>query len=301
MDNFKMLHNAAKPDDGQDMDAIIPAIVFAKFVNQDAALRYAIKHSAHDGMITTPPAQPAVPLVEFEVWWNSLASKWEEPGAKVAAWQAWEFAKRTPPAAPVQEPKQCGLCGEAQPFTGTCGGGRDNPKALCYTPPAAQPAVQEPVGVIAIDNTGFPSLMVRWSHNAYFLGAKVGANLYLGPQPADQGQSCYCPNCEAMGKELAALKAQPATAKDNHAAFKQYLKDRDKHMVDTDVASAFNFAWSAAAAQPAVPLTDEALEAVIGDWSCLSWGDRIGEVRRIARAIEAAHGITAAPEKGGAA
>jgi hypothetical protein len=62
MDNFKMLHNAAKPDDGPDMDAIIPAIVFAKFVNQDAALRYAIKHSAHDGMITTPPAaQPAVP------------------------------------------------------------------------------------------------------------------------------------------------------------------------------------------------------------------------------------------------
>jgi hypothetical protein len=56
MDNFKMLHNAAKPDDGPDMDAIIPAIVFAKFVNQDAALRYAIKHSAHDGMITTPPA-----------------------------------------------------------------------------------------------------------------------------------------------------------------------------------------------------------------------------------------------------
>ena len=30
-------------------------------------------------------------------------------------------------AASVQEPKQCGLCGEAQPFTGTCGGGRDNP------------------------------------------------------------------------------------------------------------------------------------------------------------------------------
>jgi hypothetical protein len=57
MDNFNMLHNAAKPDDGPDMDAIIPAIVFAKFVNQDAALRYAIKHSAHDGMITQPAAQ----------------------------------------------------------------------------------------------------------------------------------------------------------------------------------------------------------------------------------------------------
>jgi len=63
MDNFKMLHNAAKPDDGPDMDAIIPAIVFAKFVNQDAALRYAIKRSAHDGMIATPPAaQPAIVL-----------------------------------------------------------------------------------------------------------------------------------------------------------------------------------------------------------------------------------------------
>jgi hypothetical protein len=27
---------------------------------------------------------------------------------------------------------------------------------------------------------------------------------------AEPVQSCYCPNCEAMGKELAALKAQPA-------------------------------------------------------------------------------------------
>jgi hypothetical protein len=65
MDNFKMLHNAAKSDDGPDMDAIIPAIVFAKFVNQDAALRYAIKHSAHDGMIATPPAP--VPLTDDQI------------------------------------------------------------------------------------------------------------------------------------------------------------------------------------------------------------------------------------------
>jgi len=56
MNNFKMLHNAAKPDDGPDMDTIIPANVFSKFVNQDAALRYAIKQSAHDGMIPAPPA-----------------------------------------------------------------------------------------------------------------------------------------------------------------------------------------------------------------------------------------------------
>jgi hypothetical protein len=32
------------------------------------------------------------------------------------------------------------------------------------------------------------------------------------PEPSKPApvQSCYCPNCEAMGKELAALKAQPA-------------------------------------------------------------------------------------------
>lgn len=38
-----------------------------------------------------------------------------------------------------------------------------------------------------------------------------GECIYPAPQPAqqDQGQSCYCPNCEALSKELAALKAQP--------------------------------------------------------------------------------------------
>jgi hypothetical protein len=32
------------------------------------------------------------------------------------------------------------------------------------------------------------------------------------PEPSKPApvQSCYCPNCEAMGKELAALKEQPA-------------------------------------------------------------------------------------------
>jgi hypothetical protein len=51
MGNCNMLRNAAKPDDGPDMDAIIPAIVFANFVTQDAALRYAIKHSAHEPLL----------------------------------------------------------------------------------------------------------------------------------------------------------------------------------------------------------------------------------------------------------
>jgi hypothetical protein len=34
--------------------------------------------------------------------------------------------------------------------------------------------------------------------------------LYTTPTAAAPVQSCYCPNCEAMGRELAALKAQPA-------------------------------------------------------------------------------------------
>jgi hypothetical protein len=88
MDNFNMLHNAAKPDDGPDMDAIIPAIVFAKFVNQDAALRYAIKHSAHDGMITTPPAAQRqwVGLTEEEAaqcWSTSTVRTWQAIEAKL--------------------------------------------------------------------------------------------------------------------------------------------------------------------------------------------------------------------------
>ena len=40
-------------------------------------------------------------------------------------------------------------------------------------------------------------------------GRKHITNEPLLHQPAPV-QSCYCPNCEAMGKELAALKAQPA-------------------------------------------------------------------------------------------
>ena len=57
MANFKTLHNAATPDDGPELSAIIPAAVFAKCVDEDVALRYAIKHSAHDGML--PVVQPA--------------------------------------------------------------------------------------------------------------------------------------------------------------------------------------------------------------------------------------------------
>jgi hypothetical protein len=35
-------------------------------------------------------------------------------------------------------------------------------------------------------------------------------------------QSCYCPNCEAMGKELAALKAQPAPVQEPVMEYPDY-------------------------------------------------------------------------------
>jgi hypothetical protein len=31
-------------------------------------------------------------------------------------------------------PMACGICGEDEAFTGSCGGGRNKPTALCYTP-----------------------------------------------------------------------------------------------------------------------------------------------------------------------
>jgi hypothetical protein len=104
MDNFKMLHNAAKPDDGPDMDAIIPAIVFAKFVNQDAALRYAIKHSAHDGTITAPPAaQPvSVPDLTHDQW-----DAWQDKHGLILERDALDDLRSmlaAQPAPTVQEP-----------------------------------------------------------------------------------------------------------------------------------------------------------------------------------------------------
>jgi hypothetical protein len=43
---------------------------------------------------------------------------------------------------------------------------------------------------------------------------KDNSNYRYDPPVAEPVQSCYCPNCEAMGKELAALKAQPAPVQD---------------------------------------------------------------------------------------
>jgi hypothetical protein len=43
---------------------------------------------------------------------------------------------------------------------------------------------------------------------------KDNSNYRYDPPVAEPVQSCYCPNCEAMGKELVALKAQPAPVQD---------------------------------------------------------------------------------------
>lgn len=52
----------------------------------------------------------------------------------------WEPLYRAAPVA--QQPSQCGLCGADEAFTGTCGGGKSNPRALCYGPVAQQPQAE---------------------------------------------------------------------------------------------------------------------------------------------------------------
>jgi hypothetical protein len=46
-------------------------------------------------------------------------------------------------AALAQQPVACALCGEEKAFTGSCGGGKENPKALCYTAEPAPLAQQD--------------------------------------------------------------------------------------------------------------------------------------------------------------
>jgi hypothetical protein len=50
---------------------------------------------------------------------------------------------------------------------------------------------------------------IHFTQNRHVNEAITAIKQALAAQPAPV-QSCYCPNCEAMGKELAALKAQPA-------------------------------------------------------------------------------------------
>jgi hypothetical protein len=94
-------------------------------------------------LYTTPPAQEFVcstGLCHYKPAAADLQAELEATNKQVEILSDALAESRREVAAlkAVQEPKQCGLCGEAQPFTGTCGGGRDNPKALCTTPPATQ-------------------------------------------------------------------------------------------------------------------------------------------------------------------
>jgi hypothetical protein len=73
------------------------------------------------------PVQPVDGTQVSRVWWDG-----EKLMAKPIPLEDFYLP------APVQERKNCALCGEGEPFTGACGGGRNNPKALCFTPPAAQ-------------------------------------------------------------------------------------------------------------------------------------------------------------------
>jgi hypothetical protein len=79
------------------------------------------------------------PSVAFDEWWNGDNDESTNPyrleSGAYWAWAGWKAAL----AQPAQDGK-CGLCEEEQPFTGVCGGGKENPIALCFTPPAAQPA-----------------------------------------------------------------------------------------------------------------------------------------------------------------
>ena len=74
-------------------------------------------------------------------------------------------------------------------------------------------------------------------------------------------QSCYCPNCEAMGKELAALKAQPAPVQE--PVFCEYCGGND----DADFGLPTDHCTDCARPQPAaqrqwVGLTDEEFEDI---------------------------------------
>ncbi|WP_196250341.1 hypothetical protein [Comamonas testosteroni] len=114
--------------------------------------------------LTAPEAAPAAVAVPderaaFEAW-----AKYEDMSVgsdcdgyihanTAAASQAWQ-ARAALAATPAAMERTCGVCGADEAFTGTCGGGRVNPTALCFEgavataiPAAASPVVlPEPVG-----------------------------------------------------------------------------------------------------------------------------------------------------------
>jgi len=123
-------------------------------------------------LYTTPPAQPAPVQEPVALQMEVIVVNLVREGINKhrARELAEHFIKHTtPPAAPVQESKRCGLCGEDQPFTGTCGGGRENSKALCYTHAAQRQWVEltdeealteaaRHLGEMHVENCGFSDI-----------------------------------------------------------------------------------------------------------------------------------------------
>lgn len=84
-------------------------------------------------------------------------------------------------------------------------------------------------------------------------------------------QSCYCPNCEALSKELAALKAQPASVQDpvawtDEQMLKMWHEEHDAHKKTSSFAwykagiRAANKATPPVAQRQLVGLTDEEIK-----------------------------------------
>jgi hypothetical protein len=130
-------------------------------------------------------------------------------------------------------------------------------------------------------------------------GPCIGAPKPPPAQPAPV-QSCYCPNCEAMGKELAALKAQSHA---NDLTHDQWDAWQDKHglILERD---ALDDLLSMLVAQPApVPLTDEQKRELIKEsklwdmhihmgWYSAPAKSFVEKTIQLIADIEAAHGIT---------
>ena len=76
-------------------------------------------------------------------------------------------------------------------------------------------------------------------------------------------QSCYCPNCEAMGKELAALKAQPAPVQEPVACVQDLDEVKRKHLVYEKGMDWKDPLYTTAAQRQWVGLTDEEMQALL--------------------------------------
>ena len=81
---------------------------------------------------------------------------------------------------------------------------------------------------------------------------KDNSNYRYDPPVAEPVRSCYCPNCEAMGKELAALKAQPAPVQEPFCFY--YVENGEEYFAPKGAYVPDNAQpLYTTAAQPAVP------------------------------------------------